>query len=131
MNYLEAAFNAACRDDAVEPQEIYVCLMVSTPFYGGPEEGGWWGEDRTCVKYVRCASEHEAQILKDRIIGLAADLSKEAKRDYGQAMALSCDWLEARGLDADFLPEPDGPERFYVTTCDHVPVATYGERQYS
>ena len=39
----EAFFNI-CRE-AKPAKSSYVSLYVNVPYYGGPEEGGWWGSD--------------------------------------------------------------------------------------
>lgn len=31
--------------DAKPSNSFYVSLYSARPFYGGPEEGGWWGRD--------------------------------------------------------------------------------------
>lgn len=111
---IKDAFFSVCRE-AKQPARSYVSLYVTVPFYGGPEEGGWWGSDRLLVAYQECTTEEEAERLQEAVTALADELTKDASRAYGDACAASCEWLEARGLDADFLPEVDGPESYWCT----------------
>jgi hypothetical protein len=41
------------------------------------------------------------------------------------------EWLEERGLDADYLPEDDGPSNYRVIVCDELPVYDNTRMQYS
>lgn len=109
------AFFAVCA--AAKPaQSSYVSLYVQLPYYGGPEEGGWWGSDDELVAYHECSSDEEAKTVKDKVLALSERLSKQAKDRFNRRCAAECEWLEARGLDDDFLPEVDGEERYWVAT---------------
>jgi hypothetical protein len=110
---LNEAFFQVCRD-AVPARSNYVSLYCTTPYYGGPEEGGWWGEDNTIVAHYKCQNEVEAETIREKIKELAKQLSEQAKRDFGLACSAQLSWLDARGLDSDFLPEVDGEERYWV-----------------
>lgn len=110
---MKEAFFQVCRD-AVPAEGSYVSLYVDSPYYGGPEEGGWWGSDTELVAYYKCASRVEADAVKAQVEKLADQLSAEAKTSFGRACHAEVEWLEARGLDADFLPEVDGENRFWV-----------------
>ncbi len=119
-DYINAAFHQICTD-AKEPEPrmaVYVSLYENVPFYGGPEEGGWWGHDTVLVGYKQFNREAQAQTAADAVRELAERLGEESKRNYGERCREECDWLEARGLDADFFPEPDGPSSFFVITED-------------
>jgi len=109
------AFFAVCKD-AQPARWHYVSLYAERGYYGGPEEGGWWGSDTELVAYYRCTTAEEAESLKERVQELARSLSANSKRQHGLRCAAECEWLEARGLDADFLPEPDGDCSYWVTT---------------
>lgn len=109
------AFFAAC-PDAQKGNAEYVSLYRETPYYGGPEEGGWWGSDNELVAYHRVATEDEATALKASIEQLASKLNAEAKDDWGRACLRECEWLDARGLDHDFLRETDGETSYWVAT---------------
>jgi hypothetical protein len=45
----------------------------------------------------------------------AEELNEVSKRQHDKHLSDSLDWLEARGLDADYLPEPDGPTEYGIT----------------
>jgi hypothetical protein len=110
---INEAFFSICRE-AKPAVSGYVSLYVETPYYGGPEEGGWWGSDTTLVAYHHCGNEVEAEAVKLKVEAYARELSDEAKRDFGRACLAQCEWLEARGLDSDSLPEVDGEEHYFV-----------------
>lgn len=127
--YLQSAFDAICKE-AKQPEGCYVCLMERVQRYGGPEEGGWWTEDHVLVAYQWCATEEEASAIRERVEALAAELQGEAHREHGEYCLRSMEWLDARGLDADFLPEPDGPSEFYVAVEQGLPSNTFGPTHY-
>lgn len=108
------AFFQVCQD-AQPAKAYYVSLYRTEPYYGGPEEGGWWGHDRTLVAYQECQDEETARYLERRVETLADKLSREAKNDFNRQCAAEMEWLEARGLDADYLPEVDGEIVYWVT----------------
>jgi hypothetical protein len=114
---LNEAFFNICRE-AKPAKSSYVSLYVNVPYYGGPEEGGWWGSDNVLVAYHQCGNDVEAEHVKARVEEMAEELSREAKRDFGRTCAAQCEWLEARGLDSDSLPEVDGEESYFVVVED-------------
>jgi hypothetical protein len=130
MSYLECAFHTVI-EDARTPESWFVCLMERTCEYGGPEEGGYWINNHICQAFKEYPTEEAAQTAKEQVVDLAAELSVEARRSYGQMCLRQMDWLEARGLDADWLGEDDGPSEFYVTVCNEVPVYEPIDRSYS
>ena len=130
-NYTKAAFFAAC-EEAVTASAKYVSLYRIESFYGGPEEGGWWGSDYVLVAYQKVSTEAEANALGNKVSDLAEQLSKEAKDAFNRQCANEMEWLDARGLDADFLPEVDGEDRYAVFIEDRPgEMAREGDRQYS
>jgi hypothetical protein len=112
----EAFFNI-CRE-AKPAKSSYVSLYVNVPYYGGPEEGGWWGSDNVLVAYHQCGNDVEAEHVKAKVEELAKEMSDDAKRSFGRACIAQCEWLEARGLDSDSLPEVDGEESYFVVVED-------------
>lgn len=132
-NFYSEAFYAVCKEaKTVTAANIwYVCLMESIPYYGGPEEGGWYGRDNVVVAYQECLSEHQAQTLADEVHKLALELTENERRSYGERCLFETEWLEARGLDDSYLPEPDGPSEFSVCVFNEFPANTFGPRQYS
>ena len=68
--------------------------------------------------------------VADRVRERAAELSLEAERVNGEACLSSLDWLEARGLEPDYLPEPNGPEEYFVMVTESVPSFSVGKPTY-
>ncbi len=126
---VNTAFFEVCRA-ARPPQGHYVVLMHKTERYGGPEEGGWWVEDHLVEAYQYFATEEAAQAAYEAVRALAADLTRQALVAHGEHCLREMDWLDARGLEADYLPEPDGPGDYYVTLTDEVPASSYAPRHY-
>ena len=120
MSYLQAAFEALCKE-AKGPEIWYVVLTESNQAYGGPEEGGWWYTRSETVAFQEFATEELAQAACDKVRELAEELQADARRQHGESMLASMEWLEARGLEADYLPEPDGAEEYHVSVCQSLP----------
>ena len=127
--YMQAAFNQVC-DDAKKPEGVYLCLMERATYYGGPEEGGWWGHDFLLAAYKHYSTREAAEMAKGDVEKLANTLSADSRRAFGNQCLREMEWLEARGLDSDFLPEPDGDSQFYVTVSEGLPENEYGSRHY-
>jgi hypothetical protein len=131
MSHLVAAFNTVV-NPPVYLGGHFVSLYVTIPYYGGPEEGGWWGSDVKLVSYKHCASIEEARVLEARVGAVALRESKEAERVENAHCARQCDWLEARGLDSDSLPEVDGAEAYFVVIESKPGESEHqGDRHYS
>lgn len=116
MDYIKAAFDQVCAK-AQPAQSNYVSLYVELPYYGGPEEGGWWGSDTKLVAYQECVSDVEAQQLQEQVKELAAQLNKQAKNRFNAQCANEIEWLEQRdpmAEESDYFPEPDGEEHYWV-----------------
>lgn len=114
MSEKEAFFQVCA--EAAPASSSYVSLYRIESFYGGPEEGGWWGRDYVLVAYQEVSNDVEAEALRQKIAVLAEDLSKQAKDNFNRGCAAQVEWLEARGLDDDFLPEVDGEDSYIVLT---------------
>jgi len=110
---IKEAFFTVC-NEAQPAEGAYVSLYIRTPYYGGPEEGGWWGSDTDIVAYHHYPTIEQAEQAQDRVIALAAELNENAKREFGDQCLREMEWLEARGLDADYLPEVDGEVSYFV-----------------
>lgn len=128
--FLQSAFNAVLTE-ATQAEEWFVILTEDIPYYGGPEEGGWWGHDSVVVAFQSFASEELAWAAREKVMSLADELTEQSRREFGDYCLRTMEWLEERGLDADFLPEPDGESRFYVSVSQEVPSNSFGTRQYS
>lgn len=131
MQHLQCAFEALCKEAVQAGNGRYVCLMENVPFYGGPEEGGWWGSDTHVVAWQWFQSEDDAHKACLAVNTLSAELNEEARKEFGKQCLQEMDWLEARGLESDFLPEVDGETEYCVRVCENLPVARRGERAYS
>ena len=129
MAYLQEAFNQICKD-AKPAEGYYVSLLEESSYYGGPEEGGWWGNDTNIVAYQYFPTEEEAEAAREAVEKLAQELEDTSNREHGEHCLRQMEWLEARGLDADYLPEDDGPSKFYVIVSKGLPEETCGPRHY-
>ena len=126
---IEAAFDMICQQ-AKPTGQYYVSLLVEQQYYGGPEEGGWWGTDMGVIKYQVFSTEEAANAAADAIRKLAVELTREALVSHGKHCSRSMDWLEARGLDADFLPEVAEADKYHVMVGDEPPESSRGCRHY-
>jgi hypothetical protein len=63
----------------------------------------------------------------------AKEMSEAATRAHGEQCNREMEWCDARGLDYDYLPEPDGPESYFTKVEPVGEVgreASRGSRQY-
>ncbi len=127
--YLQAAFDAVC-EEAKQARGCYVVLMEEVPFYGGPEEGGWWGTDTFIVAYQYFPTEEQAEAAREQVERLARELEEESRKEFGHQCLNEMEWLDERGLEADFLPEPDGESHFHVVVSEGLPLESRGCRHY-
>lgn len=127
--YLQEAFNQVC-DEAKTPEEWFVCLMEIDRVYLGPEEGGTWGDDVTVVAFQEFPSVELAERAKEKILELAHELSEQSRREHGRYCLETMEWLDRRGLDADYLPEPDGPTEYVVRVTNGIPTDHRACRHY-
>lgn len=100
--------------EAKASESHFCSLYVSEPFYGGPEEGGWWGNDTRLIASQEFNSIELAEMAENAIKELAEKANQDAKRDFSEQCRAEMDWLEARGLDADYLPEVSGEAKYFV-----------------
>jgi hypothetical protein len=54
-------------------------------------------------------------LIREEMQEFADDMNELSKKQHNKQLSDSLEWLEARGLDADFLPEPDGPSEYHMT----------------
>lgn len=127
--FMQQAFDMVC-ENAKAPESHYVCLMETVQRYRGPEEGGWWTPDTELVRYKEYPTRELAEAAAAEVRKLADELSQQARREHGRHCQESMDWLNARGLEADFLTEPDGPETYSVRVTESIPENSYGATQY-
>ena len=129
MAHLQAAFDAICTEQRT-PETWYVCLIESYQAYGGPEEGGWWYTRSSLVAYQAFASRELAEAAAESVEKLAAELDEQAQWQYGEMCLSQCEWLEARGLDPDYLPENDGPDEYRVMVTEELPQFDHSRPHY-
>ena len=110
---LSEAFHEAC-ENAQDPEGFWVSLYQKSPYYGGPEEGGWWGEDIIIVSYKYYPTKESAEAAMNSVKKLAESETMRAKAEYGDQCLRESEWLEERGLDDNYLSEPDGPDEYFV-----------------
>jgi hypothetical protein len=117
----------------ITPVSAYVVLWRSEPFYGGPQEGGWWGSDTLVEAFERVNTREEAEALCERIETLADELTADAARAHGRGCRAQLDWCEARRIDDSnsVFGEDHGPTTYFVTVEDHPPRDQHGEREWS
>ena len=131
MSHLEEAFFTVCAN-AQQVKGNYVSLYINEPFYGGAEEGGWWGSDTFLCASEWCATQEEAEAKLEAVKQLAKQLNKEAKDAFNQQCRDELDAADARGVDYDTLREVDGEMTYWVcseeTKGEHI---SRGERQWS
>ena len=130
MTYIQEAFNKIC-NEAKQAEGWYVSLMEEVPFFGGPEEGGWFGKDTVLHAYQWFPTEEQAEAAKHEVSKLAKELEAESRRAFGEQCLCEMELCDRLGVDADWLPEPDGESKFYVTLTEGLPEETMGCRQYS
>lgn len=101
-------------DQAKPADPCYCSLYVNVPYYGGPEEGGWWGVSTHLLASQGFPCEEDANQAMDRVKELVEAGNRDERRKFGEQCLREMEWLEARGLDSDFFPEPDGESRYWV-----------------
>ncbi len=129
MSYLQSAFEAVCKE-AKPPESWYVCLIEEVRAYGGPEEGGWWYSITSLEAFQEYPTEEQAREAADRVQTLANELTHEARDEHGNMCLRQMEWLDARGLEADFLPEDDGPADYRVRVLNELPQYDNSRPQY-
>lgn len=128
-SFIQAAFEAVCKE-AKPAEGSYVVLMESIRRYLGPWEGGTWGNDEVIVAYHWFPTEEEAEAARKEVEKLARELSEESRKEFGERCLREMEWCEARGLDADYLPEPDGDSEFFVVVSEGLPQEYHAPRHY-
>lgn len=117
-SYIAEAFSRVC-DQAEESTDRYVSLYCVVPYYGGPEEGGWWGQDVTLMATQSFPTVSQAEAAKERVEALAKELQASAKAANGdlcRSQLESCGW---DGEEAQYrYGEVDGAEDYFVCVED-------------
>lgn len=128
-NYTFAAFHGICKN-AISSEEWFVCLMERDRVYLGPWEGGTWGDDTRVEAWQSFPSEELARKAAKAVEELAKELSEASRREHGKQCLREMKWLEDRGLEADFLPEPTTTD-YYVWVGQEIPEAQTALREYA
>jgi len=112
---ISQAFADICNEARVA-HRVYLSLYRSDSWYGGPEEGGWWGHTTSVVAYQDFPSVEAAEAAKVRVEQLAEQLTKDAERSYGDLCLRQIAWCDARGIDDPntVFGEVDGHADFFV-----------------
>lgn len=130
---IQDAFHAVCTE-AIEAKTgcFYVTLIRIVPFYGGPEEGGWFGKDKVVEAYQRFSDRHAAKVAFSAVKRLAKEMTDTAKIEHGQACIRQLAFCEARGIEDSnsVFGEDSGPDSYMVTITDRLPVTERGCRHY-
>jgi len=98
-----------------QKESKFISLYESHQCYGGAEEGGWWYHQSFLQESYECLNGEQADQIRQEMQDFAEELNEASKRQHDKHLSESLDWLEARGLDADYLPEPDGPTEYGIT----------------
>ena len=117
-------------ENALEPDACYVCLVAEYQAYGGPEEGGWWQTISHLEKYAEFPTRELAEAAREKVEVLAKELTMVERISHGDHCLRQMEWLDARGLDSDWLPEPDGETIYRVFVCDEIPVYSNERMRY-
>jgi len=112
MNRIEQSFQEIC-DQPTVAEAWYLSLYARVPFYGGPEEGGWWGNDVVLQEYQRFHSKQDAETAESRVAALVKQMDGDARRAWGEQCLRELDQAEAHGLEPSDLRETDGPTEFF------------------
>ena len=96
----------------------YVTLYKTIPFYGGPEEGGWWGSDTVVEASTWYPTEEKAEMALEAINIAAELLIQEAKKRYGEQCLRETQLLEEQGLDDSDIREVDGEKGYFAVVED-------------
>ena len=113
---IQSAFAEVCKD-AKLAHGVFVSLYRREPFYGGPQEGGWWSADVFLVASQEFKTEESAKAAKGKVEELAKKLEEESKKTSGEICQRQIEFCEARGIDDanTVFGEFDGFTTYFVT----------------
>lgn len=113
-------FFEVCEKPSQTHNGFFLSLYRKEVWFGGTEEGGWNGETHRVQASQRFKTHEEAEAASKVVEDKAEALTEGSKRGFNEHCAAQCDWLEARGLDSDYLADPGGPDSFYVMIEERV-----------
>lgn len=130
MSVLRDAYHRVI-ENAESAGRKYVSLYVRAEYYGGPEEGGWWGHDSILESYVEVSNMDMAERIYNDVYAEVERMNAERKADHNAALSRQCDEAWNRGEDLDDVGYA-GPDEYFVV-IESVPgeCASVGERCYS
>jgi len=99
--------------DAQEAEECIVSMYSVERYYGGPEEGGWWGNLFILQKYVRCSNRDAAEKLQHKLQERCEELNREEQQRDSEDCLRHCERAWSRGEDVDDYGY-DGPSTYHV-----------------
>ena len=130
------AFHAVCTSAVTAlpdaPRRFFVVLWREEQFYGGPEEGGWYGWDHLVEAYQEFPNEREAEAAAKAVEEMAKKMTEESQRERNAGALAALEWCDERGIDAD---GPDDAfftmgDRFSVAVEDRMPENEYADRHW-
>jgi len=95
-------------------EPVFVSVYRKERFYGGPEEGGWYGTDMFLERSVQVKSKTLARELKARWTEWATGKTKDARLDWSNLCQRELDAAEAKLIDPLSLPEPNLPDEYII-----------------
>ena len=93
---------------------FHVSIYLKERYYGGPEEGGWYGTDLTLESSVQVQSKRLADELAAKLSSTADQKTKFAKTAWSKMCQRELDAAEASLIDPLDLPEPNLPDEYCV-----------------
>jgi hypothetical protein len=100
-------------EDSEVAQECYLSLYENVPYYGGPEEGGWWGYLQILQKYCKCSSHKQAEMLSDKLRKHCEELTEDAKKADGEDCLRHMERADRRGEDVSD-DGYEGPSTYFM-----------------
>jgi hypothetical protein len=112
---IRTAFHQVCAE-AKPAESYYISLYIRAPYFGGPEEGGWWGEDVCLFAAQHYTTDEAADAALVEIQELVKGLNVDAKKAYGEQCQTQLDFCEERGIEDsnNVFGEVDGEEAYFV-----------------
>ena len=131
MSDIQEAFWEALMD-ATLVQDWHCTLYLTERWYGGAEEGGWWGSTVTAVAHVSYKTPSEAEAALDAVKQLAIAKTKEAKQIHGDVCLRQLDYCEQRGIDDanSVFGEIDGEDSYSVRIENELGASEYSTSRY-
>jgi len=112
-NIFLQAWNEIIEDREVA-QDCYLSIYQCESYYGGPEEGGWWGYLHILKEYCKCSSREAAEMLMEKLQERCKQLNNEAKIADGEDCLRHMERADRRGEDVSD-DGYDGPSTYYMT----------------